>query len=258
MAGRSGGPRRDRGTVPRAGQATTAGWPRTVGLSARSPGRREQQQLGLVEVGRRCGRSRPASPTTGRRGRAPARRARSRSSLGVKHDVHSSAGRVPGRLVADLGALVVDATVSVEVVAVLEVADLEVGGEGRQRQAAARAQALGHPLRSRRRRRRVALPGPPSSPKPPWQSEMAASKRPGAQRQLAGVGLDEGGRRAGAPAAARAMKRAAMSKPTTPDAPPGEGVGVATGTATDVRPRSSPAPGRAPRRGTRPPARCPW
>ena len=75
-------------------------------------------------------------------------------------------------------------------------------------------------------------PGPPVSPKAPWQSEMAASNS-ASKVEGPGVGPPKVAP-GGASAVARSTNRWLMSTPTHLHAPPGQGVGVAAGAAADV------------------------
>ena len=120
----------------------------------------------------------PASRGPGARARAP-----------VKQVVHRSNSRSSPAGVADDRALVQHARRGVERLAVLEEAHRERGGEGAERDGdrpATRAPG-------RIRRRPSGSSRPPSSPKPPWHRQTAASWAP-SNPQVAHVGQLEGSR----------------------------------------------------------------
>ena len=185
----------------------------------------DQQELGMVEVragrGVGAGGHRPERP----RATSPASRASSRSSRGVKHEVHRSwSASTPCSSLRVVRSWLTPA-IGVEGVGVLEEAHLEVGGEGGDGQRGRPGAPPGPcPARmppsgsSRRPRGRVRCAGPDLGCA--GEAERALAQRDdrvelGVEGQVAGVERARRWRRAGRRWRASSTKRCEMSTPTT-------------------------------------------
>ena len=147
--------------------------PRRAAPRARDPGAAPRTRRGRPT---RCARPPDRLAATSRR-----------SSRGVKHVVQRSASASrPSSSLIVVRSWATPPSAS-KVVVLLEVAHLEVGGEGGERDPAARAHGPGHAVedRARRGRARSSSPPPAASPKAPWQREMTASNSPSKGRARA-------------------------------------------------------------------------
>ena len=234
--------------------------PALSGRSGRPAG--DDQELGVVEVGRVGGRSpgrhRPELLDLQRRPRAASRRSSrgvNRWSTGRRSASSPSSSRTVVRSWFTPG-------VGVEGVAVLEAAHLEVGGEGADAPAGRPGAAPGPCRRARRRRGRRRLAGRRGPGRRPGRTRpgTARSRRRTRRRSgsVAGVEPLEAWRPAAAPSAGQVDEPLADVDARPPRCPARPGPGVAARAAAHVEHPRARARGRARRPGSRPPARCPW
>ena len=170
----------DKGNSSRERMGSDAG-PRVAGTQGRSrlPARQEQDVAPRPAAPRARGpaparRTRRGRPTRCARPRARRRRTSRRSSRGVKQVVHrSTSASRPSSSLMVVRSWATPAAAS-KVVCLRQVAHLEVGGEGGERDRAAgrTARAMPSSTTASGSRRRLGSPPPAASPKAPWQREI--------------------------------------------------------------------------------------